>query len=108
MTAVQEISLREYEALGGIHALDGTFTTSEQAWFRCNDVLGIVLLDRIDHDWSWVCLAKHPDRGMAYRAIDLRTSVSSFELAREYLMQAMAREATAWNRFRDTHTPDPK
>jgi hypothetical protein len=105
---VSEISLREYDELGGIHHQSGPILTTEKAWFRCSEVLGVVLLDLVDNDWSWVVLAKHPDRGMNYRAIDLKTSCTSFAEAHSQLSRAMKREATAWNRFRDIHTPDPE
>ena len=49
---MQEITKREYESLGGIHHMYGGISpTTETAWFKQDDLLGIVLLDRIDNDW---------------------------------------------------------
>jgi hypothetical protein len=44
-------------------------TTTEKGWYRCGDVLGLVLIDNVDHDWSWVVLGR--DEGGNYRAVDL-------------------------------------
>jgi len=80
----------------------------EKAWFQEGEILGIVLEDQIDFDWSWVCLAKHPDRGWRYRAIDAAASLSSFEKAKEALAATMRKEASAWSRWRDVMNNDPE
>lgn len=45
-------------------------TTTEKAWFTHDKLLGIVLFDTVDHDWSFVVL--HDDDG--YRACEVGTS----------------------------------
>lgn len=50
-------------------------TTTEDGWYRRGDVLGLVLIDNVDHDWSWVVLERD-ERG-DYRAIDLGVSCAT-------------------------------
>jgi hypothetical protein len=45
---------------------------TERAWFKHAAMLGTVLLDNIDHDWSFVALGK--DQRGQYRGFDLGTS----------------------------------
>lgn len=32
--------------------------TTEKRWFKHNELLGTVVFDNVDNDWSWVALAK--------------------------------------------------
>ena len=106
---MQEITKREYESLGGIHHMYGGISpTTETAWFKQDDLLGIVLLDRIDNDWSYVTLAKHPDRGWKYRCMDVKTSMPSFDAAKAALAASMRKYSSPWQRWLDSLQPDPE
>jgi hypothetical protein len=47
----------------------------ERRWFRHNDMLGILIFDEADQDWSFVALAR--DESGIYRGFDLGTSFGS-------------------------------
>jgi len=53
-------------------------------------VVGAVLLDLVDKDWSWVVLTKLKG---TFRAIDLGTSCATPEKAREQLHASMRQHA---------------
>ena len=57
-------------------------------WYATEDdkVLGVVVRDRADDDFSWVVLTMHAD---GYRAIDLDHSKPTFEVATAELHAAM-------------------
>jgi hypothetical protein len=63
-----------------------TFTT-ECAWFKHEEQLGIVLLDNTDKDWSFVALAK--DQIGVFRAFDVGASFPSEADAAEALSQCL-------------------
>jgi hypothetical protein len=88
---MREISKGTYEGLGGIHSVS-PFTTTEKVWYMHADRLGIVLLDNIDNDWSFVALAHDPRCriGMAYRCYDVGASFKTFDLAEAALADAIA------------------
>lgn len=93
MGDVQQISRAEYKRLGGVDRrstladeIFGRPVTDERAWFSYGPRLGIVLFDNVDHDWSWVVLARDPDR---FAAVDVGTSLASFDDARRQLTDAM-------------------
>src|SRR5699024_8733588 len=67
----------------------GIFATEKQ-WFTNtkNNVLGIVLQDNIDKDWSYVILGL--DEENVYRAIDVRVSEETIENVREQLINSMS------------------
>jgi hypothetical protein len=75
----------------------------ELSWWATADdrVLGVVIRDLVDDDYSWVVLMREP--GGVFRAIDLAISMPSLEIAAEALHTAMRAkapyEAWAW-RFR--------
>lgn len=63
----------------------------ELAWYATDDdsILGVVIRDRVDHDYSWVVLTQTSGRG--YSAIDGDASLPSQDVAREALHVAMER-----------------
>jgi len=104
---MHSISLEQYEALGGIHSashvvattgkmvwdhIDGSTTTrpytTEKAWYRHENLLGVVLLDNIDNDWSFVALSKQEG---SYKAFDVETSFPTQEEATAALQRVFAR-----------------
>ena len=69
----------------------GVAPVTEKAWFRCGEHLGIVLVDNIDHDWSFVALA---NIGGQFRGVDIGASLPTQEAATGALaksLQAAAR-----------------
>ena len=65
----------------------------ELAWYATDDpaVLGAVVLDLIDHDFSWVVLTQN-DQGPGYTAINLAVSLPTIAPATQALHAAMAAE----------------
>ena len=65
----------------------------ELEWYATDDdkVIGVVILDGVDHDHSWVALTKD-ERGV-YRGEDLAASVRGQALATKQLHAAMMRIA---------------
>jgi hypothetical protein len=62
----------------------------ELAWYGAHDdaVLGVVVLDLVDHDFSWVVLTQN-DQGPGYSAVDLGTSLPTISAATQALHAAM-------------------
>jgi hypothetical protein len=64
------------------------FHQEEEWWASVNrNVIGTVILDLIDKDWSWVILGR--DQSGRFRAFDLGCSLSSQENARSALLEAL-------------------
>jgi hypothetical protein len=87
---MQPISKELYERLGGLHR--PTELTTEKAWYVHDTLLGIILLDNVDNDWSFVSLAADPRRpqGMLYRAFDVGVNYKTFDKAYTALKRALA------------------
>jgi hypothetical protein len=62
----------------------------ELAWYASDDntILGVVILDLVDKDYSWVVLTEN-DQGPGFSAIDLGTSLPSEDDATAALHDAM-------------------
>ena len=62
----------------------------ELSWYATEDdaVLGVVVLDLVDKDYSWVVLTEN-DQGPGFSAIDLGTSLPSEDDATAALHDAM-------------------
>lgn len=81
---------RRFEALAGYaRSPEIALITEELAWYASKDerVLGILLIDLIDSDYSWVVFGR--DELQRYRAIDVNASHATFEDASDALFQAM-------------------
>jgi hypothetical protein len=63
---------------------------SELIWYATDDdaVLGVVILDLADKDYSWVVLTEN-DRGPGYTAIDIGASLPTEDDATAALHDAM-------------------
>lgn len=89
---MRTISKQVYEELGGIHSSPNLGLTTEKRWYKHDTLLGIVLIDNVDNDWSFVALA--PDarkpHGCAFRAFDVGTSFERIEQAEAALDAALA------------------
>ena len=64
--------------------------TTEEGWFtdESESFLGVLLSDKIDHDWGYVILAR--DEHFIFRAIDTAHSMQTREMARQELQLAIA------------------
>jgi hypothetical protein len=80
---VIRITEQEFASHNIYHGPFGQVFTTERAWFKCGVRLGIVLLDNVDKDWSFVALEK--DQGGVFRAFDVGTSFPTEETATEAL-----------------------
>lgn len=70
---------------------DAMGITTEEGWFTDESMsfLGVVLKDKIDHDWGYVILAR--DEQFIFRAIDTAHSRPTRKVARTELQLAMAK-----------------
>ena len=66
----------------------------ELEWYATNDnkVIGVVLLDLIDKDYSWVVLTDTPEDTPGYCAVNMEASLSTQEEATKALHQEMLKE----------------
>lgn len=89
---VQEIEERRFNALAG-YTRDPRLVriVQEFAWFEADDgrVLGVLTWDRFDRDFAWIALGR--DERAQFRMIDVDSSLSSADEAREGLFAAMER-----------------
>ena len=89
---MEEITAREFnrhnigQRVTPASQMIGRPVHTEIEWYRHGILLGIVILDNIDNDWSFVALAKPADR---YTVFDLGHSFSSIETARTALAKAL-------------------
>lgn len=85
---IREITENEFEQFNVAKGPIGFFATEKQ-WFADteNKILGIVLEDKIDKDWSYVILGI--DEEETYRAIDVKVSEESNENIRRNLIKSM-------------------
>ncbi|MCW5692306.1 MAG: hypothetical protein KIT48_08075 [Pseudolabrys sp.] len=62
----------------------------ELEWYSTADerILGILTLDRIDHDWGWVIFGR--DERFQFRAVDVNVSYPTIEKSRKALMTKLA------------------
>jgi hypothetical protein len=90
---MKTISKRTYEQLGGIHSMSPMRLTTEKIWYVYPSAghLGIVLLDNVDHDWSFVALALDPRMGMGFRCFDVGTNFATPADAQAALATAFTR-----------------
>jgi hypothetical protein len=83
-TAMISISEQEFRTSPVFNV--GVAPVTERAWFRCGEHLGIVLIDNVDHDWSFVALAKV---GGQFRGVDIGASLPTQEVATRALAEAL-------------------
>ena len=85
---IREITENEFEQFNVAKGPIGFFATEKQ-WFADteNKILGILLEDKIDKDWSYVILGI--DEEETYRAMDVKVSEESNENIRKNLINSM-------------------
>ena len=85
---IEVISREEFDRY---HASRGSFPwVNERGWFRLGAVLGILIFDAVDENWSYVVLL--PDGDGRYRGGDLSTKFESSEEAIAALHQSMRKQ----------------
>lgn len=86
---IKPISTARFEALCFMRRPTIKFYAEEREWYSDQDenVLGIVLLDKIDHDWSYVVLGR--DELARFSAIHQDVSYPTVDKAREALHTQM-------------------
>lgn len=90
--AMHEISKQRFDALAGYIRVPQILSLiQEAAWFASDGdrVLGLLVWDRIDHDFGWVVLGR--DRRARFRAVGQDASLPSFDAARDALGAALDR-----------------
>lgn len=87
--SIREISEEELQNFDiDKNPMVGAFAT-EKRWFVSNDdkLIGILLQDNIDKDWSYLVLALESDN--AYRAIDVKVSINTISEAENILLNSL-------------------
>lgn len=87
--AIKSITRQQFNGFKPTRQGMVTAITVEREWFadETETVIGTVLFDRIDGDWSWVALGR--DQKGKFRAIDVGIDNSSQDIARTKLWDAM-------------------
>lgn len=70
---MQTITELEFSAMIPAYSMNGLAT--EKYWFRHGAMLGVVLFDNVDKDWSWVALGQ--DQHGIFCAFDFGVSNST-------------------------------
>ncbi len=86
---ILRISRARFDALTYAKHPYAELTGQEVEWYKDSreNVLGALVLDLVDHDWSWVVLGR--DEAGLFRAIDFNVSVPRRNAAREILKARM-------------------
>ncbi len=81
MSAIQPISKSHFDILSLARRPSIEKITEEREWWAGENerVIGTVMFDKIDNDWSWIILGRD-EKGL-YRGIDMCVSLESQELA---------------------------
>lgn len=74
-----EISKEQFHSIANLDPPPSQVFTTERAWFQHGDMLGVVLHDNVDHDWSFVVLAR--DLSEQHRCFNLGTDYQSQDQA---------------------------
>jgi hypothetical protein len=84
---VRPLSKVRFDALAGYaRSPNIVLIIEELEWYCTADerVLGMLTLDRVDHDWGWVIFGR--DERFQFRAVDVNVSYPSIEKSRAALM----------------------
>lgn len=87
--AIRSIRPQTYEAFDPPRSAIGDLLFEEVEWFvdSNNIILGVVVLDREDNDWSYAVLGR--DLRGSFRAIGTQVSIETRNGARERLLARM-------------------
>lgn len=84
-TGPQQITKEEFHKQCPFHGHPAIH--EEKEWFRLGDVLGVLIWDKPDRDWSHVLLLL--GEGSLYRAADMGTCAKSAQEGRDALFEKM-------------------
>ena len=90
VTELKPLSRRRFEALAGYtRKPEIVIFIEEIEWYATADerLIGMVVHDRIDHDFGWVILGR--DERLRFRAIDVSSSLPNVDDARRQLIDAV-------------------
>ncbi len=87
--SIRPLSRPRFEALLYRREPFAEMIIEEKEWWsnETETMIGLVGLDRTDHDFSWVALGR--DETGVFRAIDLRVSLPTIEAARANLHESL-------------------
>ena len=85
---IKRITQDEFDKYNVIKKPSG-FLTTEKRWYveKNHNILGIILLDNIDNDWSYVILAI--ESGNSYSAIEVKVSMDTILEAENLLLESI-------------------
>lgn len=88
---IHKLSEAEFDSFRPVRGPLGALIGEEKEWYadRRRNVIGVLILDRIDRDWSYVILGR--DAHGRFRAIDAQVSFESPEQARTQLRSELRR-----------------
>lgn len=86
--ATSALSLAQFDAYRPFRTAGVGQISTELEWHERDDrkVIGVVFVDKIDHDFGWVAFT---DNGNGFRAADVGASVETRADARDALIAAM-------------------
>lgn len=89
--SIIQITKKEFDFKNPARQGTAQIISTEKSWYADSDknIIGTVILDYIDNDWTYIVLARHEDE--LYRCIDLDTSIKSRTLAEENLHEKMSK-----------------
>ena len=89
--SVVQITKKEFDSKNPARVGTAQIISTEKSWYADSDrnILGTVILDHIDKDWTYIVLGRHED-GL-FRCIDLDTSIESKALAEQRLQDTMSK-----------------
>lgn len=96
---VKQITRARFDALCYSRQPHTESITKEKEWWADSQerVIGTILLDLTDNDWSWIVLGRD-ERGL-FRGVALNVSIETQEMARIALHQALTEHAASGDVF---------
>lgn len=88
---IHKLSEKEFDSFRPVRGPLTALVGDEKEWYaaRRGNVIGVLVLDRIDKDWSYVILGR--DRHGKFRAIDAQVSFETEQQARQRLLTELRR-----------------
>jgi len=88
--SIIQISKKEFDSKNPARVGTAQIISTEKSWFADNNknIIGTVILDHTDNDWTYIVLARHED-GL-YRCIDVDSSIESRSMAEQNLQDKMS------------------
>lgn len=83
---IEPITQQEFQRTIGSENRSHPQLHSAQEWWRGDGRVGVIILDKVDNDWSWVALSQTP--GSGWKAYRTKVSQPSIGEARKQLFAA--------------------